>query len=351
MERRKRMSGLMGAVAGFALLLAACNGGGNGNGDPGDGEETVVEGNGADMTVGVVPKALDQEFWFAFEDGAVVAAEDLGVDLILDGAVAETAIEEQIAIIEDMMTRGVDALAVAPTAPDQLEPVLQQATDDGIPVLLVDTDIPEWDGKLSFIGTDNITAGGVGAEYVAEAMDGSGTIAILEGLPGATSGEHRVQGFTETLEELAPDIEIVASLPGDWDRAEAISVTEDILTANPDVEAIFAANDQMALGALQALNAAGIDPADVLVVGFDGTPEAAESILDGGMDASVAQLPDEMGRIGVEEGVAAAQGEDVEEIIDTGAELVTEDNAAEYAGESDDESGEDDDDSDEDDDA
>lgn len=314
-------------AAALMLMLAACNGDGGDEAAPD--AEAGGDGDGEGVTVGFVVKALDQEFWLTVEEGAQsAAAEDDSVELLLDGATDETAVEEQLALIEDMVTRGVDALAVAPLAPEQAQPTLQRAVDQGIPVLLVDTDIPEWDGKLTFIGTDNTTAGEAAGEYIVEQLGGEGTAAILEGVPGNTTTDSRAEGAGNVLEEAGVDV--VAQLPANSDRAEGRSVTEDILTANPEVDALFAANDQMALGALEALEAAGREGDDVVVVGFDGTSEAAEAILEGRMDASVAQMTALMGETGVEEAAAAARGEDVEARIDTGYEMVTEENAEEY---------------------
>lgn len=334
LKLRKAMS-RVALITALGLLLVACggdDGGGTTDGGDvaGDTEDpgADVDGEDGDETIGFVVKALDQEFWLTVKEGAETAGEELGVELFLDGASSETAVEEQLALIEDMITRGVDALVVAPTAPEQSEPVLQRAVDQGIPVLLVDTDLPDWDGKLTFIGTDNLAAGEAAGEWIADELGGEGTLAILRGVPGNTSTDARADGATQVLEDAG--IEVVADLAANSDRAEGRSVMEDILTSQPDIDAVFAANDQMALGALEAVEAAGIDHDDIIIVGFDATSEAAESILDGGMDASVAQMTAAMGSTGVEEAVRAARGEDVESRIDTGYEIVTEDNAEDY---------------------
>lgn len=279
-------------------------------------------------TVGFVPKALNQEFWITSKAGATDAEKQMsGVEVLVDAGSSELAIDEQIAVVEDMLTKQVDALAVAPTAPDQLKPVLERASKQ-VPVLLVDTDIPSWEGKTTYIGTDNFKGGQVAGEYISKQMNGSGTLALINGVPGATSGEDRIAGVKDAVK--GTDIEIVAEVAADFDRAKGVSAMEDILQNNPNVNAVFAANDQMALGALEALKSRG-KTEEIMLVGYDGTEEATELILkDQGIVATVAQDPYEMGKVGVEKGVAAAKGKSVKKVIDTGVTLVTKENAKSY---------------------
>ena len=126
-------------------------------------------------------------------------------------------------------------------------------------------------------------------------------------------------------------LDLVAETPAEWDRAKGLTATEDILTSDPDLAGIFGSNDNMALGATEAITNAGIDPADIVVVGFDANPDAAQAVLDGTMDATVAQNPTNMGKFGVESLITLINGGTLEPVIDTGTELVTEENAADYA--------------------
>jgi ribose transport system substrate-binding protein len=278
--------------------------------------------------IGFVPKALNQEFWITARAGAEEADKQMsGVQVLVDAGSSELAIDEQIAVVEDMLTKQVDALAVAPTAPDQLKPVLQRASKQ-VPVIIVDSDIPGWEGKTSYIGTDNFKGGQVAGKYIIEQMKGAGTLAIINGVPGATSGEQRVAGVRDAVKD--SDIEIVAEVAADFDRAKGVAAMEDILQNNPGVNAVFAANDQMALGALEALQARG-KTEDVLLVGYDGTEEATVSIIkDQGIDATVAQNPYKMGLVGVKEAVDAVKDKPVPQIINTGVTLVTAENAKSY---------------------
>lgn len=317
--RALRVVTLAVLILAVLLLLTACRGA-----LAPESQQKKAQGT----TVGFVPKALNQEFWITSRAGATDADKQMSdVEVIVDAGSSELAIDEQIAVVEDMLTKQVDALAVAPTAPDQLKPVLQRASEQ-IPVLIVDSDIPSWDGKITYIGTDNVEGGRVAGEYIIDQMKGSGTLALINGVPGATSGEDRIAGVKDAVK--GTDIEVVAEVAADFARAEGVSAMEDILQNNPDVNAVFAANDEMALGALEALKARG-KTEDVLLVGYDGTEEATQVVLkDQGIDATVAQDPYEMGKVGVEEAVAAAKGQSVKKTINTGVTLVTAKNAKSY---------------------
>ena len=317
--RALRMVTLAIILLGVLLLLTACRGALTPKS-----QQKKAQGT----TVGFVPKALNQEFWITSKAGATDADKQMSdVEVLVDAGSSELAIEEQIAVVEDMLTKQVDALAVAPTAPDQLKPVLERASEQ-VPVLIIDSDIPSWDGKTTYIGTDNVEGGRVAGEYIIDQMNGSGTLALINGIPGATSGEDRIAGVKDAVK--GTDIEVVAEVAADFARAEGVSAMEDILQNNPDVNAVFAANDEMALGALEALKARG-KTEDVLLVGYDGTEEATQVVLkDQGIDATVAQDPYEMGKVGVEEAVAAAKGQSVKKTINTGVTLVTAKNAKSY---------------------
>ncbi|WP_413450347.1 sugar ABC transporter substrate-binding protein [Georgenia phoenicis] len=303
-----------------ALLLAACGGDdGGGTGDGGNGE--------GEYTVAVVLKTLSSPFWLQVAGGVEDGGEAAGVEVTLAGATAETQVQEQIDKVRAAITQQVDALVVAPTQAEQLQPILEQAVAADIPVLLVDTDIEGWDGKETFVGTDNYQAGVTAGEFILEQTD-TGSIAVIRGVPGNPSTDSRIDGALETLE--GSDIEVVADLAANSDRAEGRSVMADILQSNPDVSIVFAANDDMALGAMEAIKSAGVDLEDILVIGVDGTSDAVDSMLAGELDASIAQNSYEMGRTSVELAVELLEGGTIEERVDTGVTVVTPENAEEY---------------------
>lgn len=276
--------------------------------------------------VGVVVKTLSQPFWLYMKAGAESAAKAGGARAEVTGATEEAAVQEQVDKTRAMISRSVSALVVAPTEPKQLQPILQQAVDQGIPVVLVDTDIPGWDAKTSFVGTDNLAAGKVGGQF-ALTVATRGNVAILAGTPGNTATQDRVTGFKQGIG--GSGLNVVAELSANSDRAQGRSVAADILQRNPDLTMIFAANDEMALGAVQAVGAAG-KAGQVKIIGFDGTKDAVDAILAGTMVGSVAQNPFKMGEAGVQAALKASNGESVDKRIDTGSTMVTRDNAADF---------------------
>ncbi|MFD1717449.1 sugar ABC transporter substrate-binding protein [Georgenia deserti] len=313
---------LTGLALTAALSLAACGGDDAGSGDDGAGGD-----GGGQHTIAVNLKTLSSPYWLQVAGGVERAAEETGADVSLQGATAETEVQEQIDQVRTAITQQVDALVVAPTQAEQLQPILEQAVDQDIPVLLVDTDIEGWDAKETFVGTDNYQAGVTAGEHILEQQD-SGSIALIRGVPGNPSTDSRVEGVIDTLE--GSGIEVAADLAANSDRAEGRSVMADILQSNPDVDMVFAANDDMALGALEAIKSADVAMDDITVIGVDGTSDAVDSMLAGELDASIAQNSFDMGRTAVEQAVQLLDGEDIEDRVDTGVTVVTPDNAEEY---------------------
>lgn len=293
-----------------ALLVAGCNRGSDGK-----------------KTIALVPKAMDSEFWLAVRDGAQKAVE--GRDDITLSVLApdrEINVDQQVAILEDQIQRGAKALVVAPAGSAQVVPVLQNAISRGIHVVLVDADAP-LPGKSSYAGTDNRAGGALAARHVIERV-ATGKIALISGVPGNQSQDDRAAGFLETI-ATAPGLQVVSRQPANSERSLGLTVMENILTAHPDIKAVFATNDQMALGAVEAIQARK-PQTGIVVVGFDATGEAVRAIVEGRMSASVAQRPFEMGRRSVEAALTLIDGRSVEPRIDTGTELVTTANAASY---------------------
>lgn len=276
----------------------------------------------------VVTKALDSEFWLTLKRGAEAAArEHPEIEVVVLAPEREINIDQQVAILEDQILRGVSALVVAPAGTAEVIPVLAKAKASGIPVLLVDTDAP-WPGKLSYIGTDNRLGGKLAGEYIVRALGGRGKVAVIRGILGVAAHEDRVAGFQEALAR-APGIHVVTIQPANSERALAMTVMENILTSHPDIHAVFATNDQMALGAMEAIAARNLT-GKIILVGFDATREAVRAVKAGQMHAVVAQHPFEMGKRAVEAAVRVLRGESIEKRIDTGTTLVTRDNADDF---------------------
>jgi ribose transport system substrate-binding protein len=281
-----------------------------------------------DVTIALVTKAMDSEFWLMVAEGAKAgAAERPGVKLTIVAPDREINVDQQVSILEDQVRRGVKALVVSPAGSAQVMSALELASSRGIPVVLIDTDAP-FAMKVSYIGTDNRRGGQLAARCLVDRLAGKGEVALISGVPGNESQDARAKGFIDAVAEV-PGMKVVARQPANSERALGLTVMENILTAHPDVKGVFATNDQMALGAMEALDARGLR-GKVAIVGFDATKEAAQATVDGKLAGSVAQNPRAMGQKGVEAALAALDGRPVDKRIDTGTELVTKENAEKY---------------------
>ncbi len=244
-------------------------------------------------------------FWAAVEAGAMEKGKELGVDVVVLAPPAESDVQAQIAQIEDQIAKGVKGIALAPTDPNALAPVVDAAKAKGIPVVFVDTKgINE---GITFIGTNNEVGAKLAADFMCSKLEKGSEVAILQGIVTQSTGQARAAGSKAGLE--ACGMKVVAEQTAEWDRAKGLAVTENILTGNPNLKAIFASNDNMGLGAVEALKNAN-KLANVMVVGFDANPDAAASIMAGEMTASVAQAPKNMGAFGIESLVKLTKGGD-----------------------------------------
>lgn len=268
------------------------------------------------LTIGFVVKGSD-EHWIAVEAGARQAAEDFGVNLDFSGPAKETLVEEHTGMIENNISNNVDALCVAPVQPAMQVITLKKAVDKGIPVLLIDTDA-ELEGKTSFLGTGNYNAAKLGGAYIVEKLGAGAKVIIIRGALGDKTHDDRTAGAKDVMEENG--IEVIDVQPADSDSEKAANIMENMMQTHPDIDAIFVTADQMALGALKAVQQSG---KDIMVIGFDGSPGAKEKIKEGSMEGSVAQNPFQMGYLGVQYAIDAVNGVKVSDRIDTGAELIT----------------------------
>jgi len=317
--RRGTGRGLGAALALLAAAAGGCGGRGAGGG----------AGGAKEIHIALVTKAMDSEFWLVLADGAkAAAAAHPGVKLSIVAPDREINIDQQVSILEDQMRHGAQALVVSPAGSAQVLAVLEQASQRGIPVVLVDTDAP-FDKKVTYIGTDNRRGGQLAAKGLADAMGGKGEVALIHGVPGNESQDARAQGFIDAVAADDPGLKLVARQPANSERSLGLTVMENILTAHPEIKGVFATNDQMALGAMEALESRGLR-GTIKIIGFDATKEAVQATVEGRLAGSVAQNPHMMGEKGVEAALAVLQGRPVEKRIDTGTELVTAANAAKY---------------------
>lgn len=271
---------------------------------------------------GILMKTLANPFWGAMGEGVEEGAKGSGVDYYIQAVESDQAAESQLNVCNTMLERSPVAMITAAINSTNLLPCLKKAQESGIKVVDLDGNLDpailDAEGvDITFsIGSDNVLAGAQGAEYMVSQLgaDASGPVLVIEGLSGNITGEKRARGFADKLAELAPGLEIVASLPGDWDRGKAANITNDILTRNPDLVGIFAANDGMALGAVESVFAAG-KGGDVIIIGVDGNSDAVKSINSGRLTASVAQLPYLVGKQALENVKIVVEGGSVESSI------------------------------------
>ncbi|MBP1647231.1 MAG: Periplasmic binding protein domain protein [Bacteroidetes bacterium] len=299
------------------VVLALCQAGcGRGN-----------EGEKKGPTIGFALTTLNNPFFIDMKKGAEATAQRLGVNLIIQASERDIDVEKQMQIVENLIQRKVDALCVTPNGAREIVPAIVKATQAGIPVFVVDMKVDEKTLReaggsiVSFAGSDNFEGGRLAGEFVASKLGGKGLAAILEGVPGHETGESRSKGFRAAVKD-KPGIGLVSSQSGGFDRAQGYNVMQNVMQAHPDLQAVFACNDLMALGAIEAIAASG-RTGSIVVVGFDAIDEAKEAIRSGTMDATVAQYPAEMGRVAVESAVIVLKGGEVPAFVPVKIELIT----------------------------
>lgn len=281
--------------------------------------ETGEETNTGDeqITIGFSVSTQNNPFFVSLRQGAEDEAKKNNVELIILDAQNDSA--KQISDIEDLIQQGVDVIIINPTDSSAVTVAIESANKANIPVITVDRSA---DGGevVSHIASDNIAGGKMAGDYIIELLGGSGKVVELEGIAGSSAARERGQGFHEAVDN-ASGIEVVAKQTADFDRAKGLSVMENIIQGNQDINAVFAHNDEMALGAMQALEAAGLE--DVIVVGFDATADAVQAVEEGKMNATIAQKPELMGKIAIETSLKIINGEEVEGSIPVELELIS----------------------------
>jgi ribose transport system substrate-binding protein len=314
-----KTSRILPILAASALLLAGCN--------RGEKPATTTAGGAAGKpTIALVVKTLNNPFFIEMQKGAEEAAQKAGATLLVQAADREVDVERQMQIIENLIQRKVSALCITPSGSREIVPVIVKANKAGIPVVIVDTRADEKalaaaGGKIAtFIGSDNYDGGKLAAAFMAEKLGGKGNVVVLEGIPGHETGDERLRGFREVIAK-SPGIKIVASQPANWERDQGFNVFQNILQANPSVTGLFACSDLMALGAMEAIAAAG-KTGKIVVVGFDAQPEARAAVKKGTMGATVAQFPARMGATAVDNAVKLLRGETIPAFTPVSIELI-----------------------------
>ena len=272
-----------------------------------------------DLRVGLSVSTLNNPFFVDLKDGAEAKAEELGIELLVVDAQDDAA--QQLSSIEDLIIKQIDILVVNPVDGNAVVSAITAANDAGIPVITVDRGAEGGD-LVSHIASDNVAGGKMAGDFIAEQINESGKVVEIEGIPGTSAARDRGKGFNESMAQY-PDIEIIAQQPAGFNRAEGMTVMENILQANPEIDAVFAHNDNMALGAMEAVSAAGRSD-EMIIVGFDAIDDAVEAVEEGELAATIAQKPYLMGEMAVETAQKVANGEEVSEFTSVPLQLITE---------------------------
>jgi len=272
----------------------------------------------ASQTLGVVISTLNNPFFVTLKDGAEEKAKELGVELVIYDAQDDSA--KMTSSMEDLIQKKVGGILVNPTDADAVVPSILKANAAGIPVFTIDRGATSGE-VVTHIASDNVAGGKMAGEFLAEKIGGKGKVVELVGIPGTSAARDRGKGFHEAMEGY-PGIKIVASQAADFNRDRGLAVFENILQAQPEIDGVFAHNDEMVLGAIAAAEAAGRK--GIVFVGFDAVDDAVKAVKDGRLAATVAQQPKEMGLLGVEYAVKYLEGEAIPDSVPVPLMLVTE---------------------------
>ncbi|WP_285768051.1 ribose ABC transporter substrate-binding protein RbsB [Peribacillus sp. SI8-4] len=266
------------------------------------------------VKVGVSISTLNNPFFVSLKDGIEKEAKEKGMKVTVVDAQDDTA--KQISGIEDLILQKVDVLVVNPTDSAAISSAVQSANEAGIPVITIDRSSDEGDIE-TFIASDNVAGGEMAAEYLVKELGEKAKVVELEGVSGASATRERGKGFHNLADK---QLDVVTSQTAEFDRTKGLNVMENILQGNKDIQAVFAHNDEMALGAIEAIKAAG---KDIIVVGFDGNDDALKAVESGELQATIAQQPALIGEEAVNAAEKILKGDKVDKTISVPLKLVT----------------------------
>jgi ribose transport system substrate-binding protein len=283
----------------MALLLVACSR---------QGPDTHAAANPG-TTIGLSISTLNNPFFVSLRDGAQAEAAAQGLQLITVDAQNDAA--KQIASVEDLIQKRVPVILLNPTDSDAVANVVREANAAGVKVISLDRAVNGAEVS-SHIASDNVAGGRLAGEFLLQKIGNKGNVAELMGIPGSSAARERGEGFESALKE-HPDVKLVSAQPADFDRAKGLSVMENILQGNHNIQGVFAQNDEMALGAEKALEETGLK--NVAIVGFDATPDGVAAVKAGKLTGTVQQKPELIGKLGVDAAKQLIEGKTVEKNI------------------------------------
>lgn len=306
--------GLFVLILLVTLVLAACNGEAEGNGDGGDGT----------YKVGLAMNTLNNPFFVTLKEGAESQADSEDIKLEISDSQGNPG--QQITDVENLLQGGLDLLILNPVDSDAATQAVLLANEQGVPVITVDREAVGGE-VLAHIGFDALKSGSIAATFLEEALKGQGKVVELQGILGTNVGRDRSQGFNEHMSTVS-GVEIIAQQSANFDRGEALAVMEDILQAHSEIDAVYAANDEMVMGALSAIESAGrLD--EITVIGTDAIDPAMDAIREGKLESTIAEPPFFLGKEAIDTAIKILAGEEVDEKITLENTLVTSENVDE----------------------
>ena len=309
---RARPPAILAAILGFAVIWGC---------GPKTEKPAPVKTSGR-TEIAVIPKGTTHEFWKAIHMGALMAAEEAGVDVIWKGPQKEDDRAQQITVVEDFVSRGVAGIVLAPLDERALLRPVQDAVREKIPVVIIDSGLQGSD-YISYVATDNYKGGVLAAKKLIDLLSAKGRIFLIRYQAGSASTTQREQGFLDTVKAEAPAMRfLVQDIYAGSTTESAYQLAENLLSRFPDVNGIFCPNESSSFGTLRALQEAGV-AGKISFVGFDSSPKLVQGLRDGEIDALVLQNPVKIGYLGVKQMVAYLRGQAVDKVVDTGVYLAT----------------------------
>ncbi len=277
------------------------------------------------IKIGVVLKSLTNQYWQGIESGVKAGAAKYNVEVTVQAASSESSATQQLTIAQTLFGKGFSAFILSPESTSNLVPAVKQMQDAGLPIINTD------DARIAatvYVGPSHELDGSQAADYIAEHLPNGGKVAQIEGQAGSSAAILRIKGYKEGIAK-HPNLDLVASVPGNWDGAQSYNATQNLLQKYPDLEAIYADNDTMAVGAAKAVSDAG-QAGKIIIVGTDGIPAAMDAIQKGTMAATITPLPYYQGFWSVEAAVRLLSGQKVPDWVVAPAQLITKDNMSKF---------------------
>ncbi|MGP1588281.1 MAG: sugar ABC transporter substrate-binding protein [Oribacterium sp.] len=329
---KKKMVAMVLAAAVFGMAVSGCSpqSKAESTATPTEGADSTAPSGLSDKEVVVIIKNLTTPFFLAMKQGAEDAGRDLGVKVTVQAPTSSeegAGNEEQTQLVEQAIANKTAAVVIAPTDSSAIIPAIKKLNEAGIPAIACNTKVAEEGLTECFVGLENFTQGNHVMKTLCEGLNGKGKVFIIEGTPGAQTSIDRVAGAKAALSEY-PDIVIAAQQSGSYKRASAMDVVQNLLQTSPDVNAIYCCNDEMALGAVEAVDAAG-KTGQVLIGGADGNADAIQAILDGKMYATAEANAHDQGYYGVDAAVKILKGEKAEDFF-IDSPIIDRNNAEEF---------------------